>query len=88
MGQSWQAKGLLQQDISRDLQKMVDKYGQEDLPDPALLFSLSNTLNSGSNFYAFQKVYEGPFHLDVFYDPVDDVVQASKLESEFHGQHR
>lgn len=47
---------------------ILDKYGQQDLPDPALLLSLTNEVAYGSNLFAIQKTYEGAFKLDVYFD--------------------
>lgn len=82
MGQSWRAKDILLQDLVGKAQKHIEKYGQENLPDPAVLFALSNSFRYGSNFYAFQKTHEGPFTLDVYYDSEGSPV-ASRLDGGF-----
>lgn len=55
-------------DIASNAQEQIKKYTQENIPDPALFYGLSNQLRYGSTFYAFQKAYQGPFKLDVFYE--------------------
>jgi hypothetical protein len=84
MGQAWRAKDLILQNMVARAQGLVQKYGQEDLPDPALLFTLSNTYAEGSNFYAFQKTYEGAFSMDVFFDSQASPA-AAKLDCEHNG---
>lgn len=49
-------------------EKILNKYGRENLPDPALLLSLSNEVAYGSNLFAIQKTFEGAFTLDIYYD--------------------
>jgi mannosyl-oligosaccharide glucosidase len=49
-------------------QKMVDKYGQESLPDPAITLSLENQVNFGSNLMAFQRLFEGEWSFDVYFE--------------------
>ena len=79
MGTSWRAKDLLLQDIISNAQGHLQKYGQENLPDPAILFSLNNQFRYGSNLFALQKTYEGAFTVDVFYDSIESPV-TSKLD--------
>ena len=78
-GASWRAKELLLQDIVANAQTLLGKYGQENLPDPAILFGLGNQFRYGSNFYALQKTYEGAFKVDVFFD-VQDSLAAGRLD--------
>lgn len=68
MGQSWRAKEVVMGESVQGAQEKMKKYGQENAPDPAVLFALSNEIREGSNFYAFQKTYEGSFAIDVFYE--------------------
>lgn len=58
-------------DVLTNVQTMVEKYGRESVPDPAITFSLSNDVRYGANFYAFQKNFEGPFEFDIFFDAGD-----------------
>ena len=68
MGQSWRAKEVIMGESVQGAQEKMKKYGQENAPDPAVLFALSNEVREGSNFYAFQKTYQGSFAIDVFYE--------------------
>jgi mannosyl-oligosaccharide glucosidase len=67
-GSAWRAKDILLQEIVKGAQEKVKRHGQDSPPDPAILFSLPNELHTGANFFAFERTYEGPFSLDVFYD--------------------
>lgn len=48
------------------LQETVNKYSGET--DPALLFKLPNEIRSGATLFGFQKVYEGIWSFDIFFD--------------------
>jgi len=37
-------------------------------PDPSFILQLPDDVYTGSNLYAFQKFFDGPFQFDVFYD--------------------
>jgi mannosyl-oligosaccharide glucosidase len=67
-GNAWRAKDLILQDMVKAAQEKIKVHGQDNPPDPAILFSLSNEVKTGANFYAFQKTYEQTFSLDIFYD--------------------
>ena len=69
-GEVWQAKTLLYQHIGQHAQDMVTPY-QEDprgAPDPAFVEVLTNQIKEGSNFYAVQKMLDGPFSIDIIYE--------------------
>ena len=72
MGQSWRAKDIIMGESVQGAQAKMKQYGQENAPDPAVLFALGNEVREGSNFYAFQKTYQGSFTVDVFYDSLAD----------------
>ena len=55
-------------DLQAGIQPLLDKYGRENAPDPALLFALSNDVRTGSTLFSFGKTFEGPFAFDVFFD--------------------
>lgn len=44
------------------------KDGSRGFPDAAFLFQLPDEIYSGSNLYAVQKHYDGPFQFDVFFE--------------------
>lgn len=37
-------------------------------PDPSFVLQLPNEVLTGSNLYAVQKIYQGPFQFDVFFE--------------------
>jgi hypothetical protein len=68
----WQAKGnfcrdeiliveAIVQEISRRAQQMVQKWGQENMPPPADVYSLANT--HGGNLHVIQKTFQGDFEV-------------------------
>lgn len=67
-GNAWRAKDIILQDIVKAAQEKIARHGQDSPPDPAILFSLPNEVRTGANFYAFQRTYEHPFSVDVFYE--------------------
>ena len=44
------------------------KDGSRGYPDPSFIFQLPDEINFGSNLYAVQKHYDGPFQFDVFFE--------------------
>lgn len=40
-------------------------------PDPSFLLALPNTVQENSNLLAVQKIYDGAFEFDIFYDAPD-----------------
>ena len=87
MGNAWRAKDAIMGEAVKGAQAKMGKYGQESAPDPAVLFALKNAWDKDANFYAFQKVYEGPFQFDVFYDALEggDVAAGSRLDCASRG---
>ncbi|KII88765.1 glycoside hydrolase family 63 protein [Plicaturopsis crispa FD-325 SS-3] len=69
-GNIWQAKDLILQNIIPRAQQIV--YGYKDpkggIPDPSWVLSLSDEVYSNSNLYAVQKMFDGPFQFDVYFD--------------------
>jgi len=55
-------------EVSSTIQAIVEKYGQQDMPDPALLVKLPNDIRYGANLIGIQKIVEGSFTIDIFYD--------------------
>ncbi|KAM0753058.1 glycoside hydrolase [Meredithblackwellia eburnea MCA 4105] len=77
-GQVWQAKTILINSYMGGVQAVVEKYGAESPPDPAVLFALPNEVRYGANLYGFQKTYEGSWSVDIFYDSAS---AGTKLDS-------
>ncbi|CAH1761949.1 6763_t:CDS:10 [Entrophospora sp. SA101] len=50
-----------------DLWKAKEKYSNEEFPPPHYSFLLNNLIEEDSNFYAFQKIFEGSFQFDIIY---------------------
>jgi mannosyl-oligosaccharide glucosidase len=62
----WQAKPVLFAHLKSNIDGMLEKYGQENPPPPAQLYTVDNEVGTG-NFHAIQKVFEGPFEFDVLF---------------------
>jgi len=67
-GQVWRAKDIFKNVFVTTAKPLVDRYGADNLPDPAILTSLTNENQPGSTAYMFQKTYEGEWSFDVFFD--------------------
>ena len=54
----------------RHAQDIIKSYTdpQRGYPDPAFIFQLPDEIYSGSNLYAVQKHFDGPFQFDVFFE--------------------
>ena len=52
---------------------MVTPYKEDPQgpPDPAFVEVLANQIQEGSNFYAVQKMLDGPFSIDVIFEAED-----------------
>lgn len=50
------------------MRNAVERHGRQALPSPALTVQLSNEIQTGANFWAFQKTFSGNFSFDVFFD--------------------
>lgn len=66
----WQAKPLLFQQIKGELDKMLEKYGQEHAPPPWAMFTIPNNIGEG-NLHFVQKVFLGAFEFDVLFSSKD-----------------
>ncbi|KAH8920581.1 glycoside hydrolase family 63 protein [Atractiella rhizophila] len=73
----WKAPDHMHADIVPGANVLIEKYGKEDLPDAGILFSLSNEVRSQPNFFAFQKILEGAWEVNIFFD---DKTSPSKLD--------
>ena len=48
-------------------QAAVASY-KDSPPDPSFVLQLPDDVYSGSNLYAVQKIFEGPFQFDIYFD--------------------
>ena len=59
-------------DISARASKILEPFSsqeyQGEVPSPAFTLQVSHTIQPGSNLYAVQKTFSGPFQFDVFYE--------------------
>ena len=64
---------MLFQHIGYRAQAIVDTYRDDPrgAPDPAFVEGLANQIQEGSNFYAVQKMLDGPFSIDIAYEAED-----------------
>jgi len=64
---------MLYQHIGYRAQEIVDAYkdNPRGVPDPAFVEGLANQIQEGSNFYAVQKMLDGPFSVDIVYEAED-----------------
>ncbi|CAH7690989.1 glycoside hydrolase [Phakopsora pachyrhizi] len=67
-GSVWKAREYIIHAITQAAEPLLEKYTRENPPDPAILYSLPNDISYGSNLYAFQRTYESPFELDIYFD--------------------
>lgn len=58
----WQAKGILFTQMKPEVEETVQKYGAEDPPPPAQLFTIKHAPGEG-NAHLVQKVFTGPFEV-------------------------
>ena len=66
----WQAKPLLFQQLKGEIERYVEKYGQEHAPPPWATFTIPNNVQEG-NLHFVQKVFVGAFEFDVLYSSND-----------------
>ncbi|KAN0061667.1 Processing alpha glucosidase I [Thecaphora frezii] len=65
---AWKGKEILQNDVVQSIQSLARDYPTHDMPAPWLSIQLSDYVEPGSNFFAFQKTFTGNFTFDVFFD--------------------
>lgn len=53
--------------IANNFRKVTGPY-EGNLPDLGYVLTLPNDVYTGSNFYAVQKTFDGPFQFDVFFE--------------------
>ncbi|CAE6460436.1 unnamed protein product [Rhizoctonia solani] len=68
-GQVWQAKDILLKNIIDHATTVIKPFNEDkqNPPDPAFVLELEDEVLSGSNLYAVQKTFNGPFSFDVYY---------------------
>ncbi|KAI0371740.1 glycoside hydrolase [Pilatotrama ljubarskyi] len=69
-GTVWQAKDFIQGAIVRSAQEAIGPYkdASKGFPDPAFILQLPDEVYTGSNLFAVQKHFDGPFQFDVFFE--------------------
>ncbi|BGP09879.1 Processing alpha glucosidase I [Rhodotorula toruloides] len=70
-GLVWQAKNALMNTMLTHSKTVLERYGQENPPDPALLFSFPNEVRTNAGLYGLQRTYVGRWSVDVFFDAED-----------------
>ncbi|EUC62183.1 mannosyl-oligosaccharide glucosidase [Rhizoctonia solani AG-3 Rhs1AP] len=68
-GQVWQAKDILLKNIIDHATTVIKPFNEDkqNPPDPAFVLEFEDEVRSGSNLYAVQKTFDGPFSFDVYY---------------------
>lgn len=62
----WRAKEIAFSAFKPTVDKMVQEYGQENMPPPWQAFTLQNDIQPG-NFHMVQKVFVGEFQFDIIF---------------------
>lgn len=60
----WQSKVILYKELRTQIDEYIKKYGGENLPPPAQLFTIPQKAGTG-NIHLIQKVFQGSFEFDV-----------------------
>lgn len=55
--------------ITTRYREVFPSYSQDKLPDPAVLLTLPDEARYGANLFGFQRVYEGTWAVDIFFEP-------------------
>ncbi|KAF2454506.1 glucosidase I [Lineolata rhizophorae] len=82
----WQTKAILFAHLKRELEAVVEKYGQENPPPPWQLYTIANQMGQG-NLHFIQKTFEGPFEFDIMFssgsapEPVTSDALTSTLKT-------
>jgi mannosyl-oligosaccharide glucosidase len=69
-GTIWQAKEPILQNIIKQAQETLQDYKDPAIgaPDPSFVLQLTNDVYTSSNLYAVQKLFDGEFSFDVFFE--------------------
>ncbi|PGH17266.1 hypothetical protein AJ80_04908 [Polytolypa hystricis UAMH7299] len=62
----WQSKVILFSHMQKEVEDLLKKYGTEDPPPPAQVFSLKNSPGDG-NIHLVQKTFRGTFEFDILF---------------------
>ncbi|KAJ5033375.1 uncharacterized protein L3040_008493 [Drepanopeziza brunnea f. sp. 'multigermtubi'] len=63
----WQVKGVLLKMLKVQIDKYIDRFGEENPPPPFQLYTIENKAGPG-NLHLVQKVFEGDFEFDVIFN--------------------
>ncbi|KAL5047766.1 hypothetical protein BDW71DRAFT_35030 [Aspergillus fruticulosus] len=83
---SWQTKMLLFTQMKKAVDEVVQKYGAENPPPPAQVFTINNSPGDG-NVQLVQKVFSGAFEFDILFSsgsapvPLTSEVLTAEIES-------
>ncbi|KAH8695112.1 putative mannosyl-oligosaccharide glucosidase [Talaromyces proteolyticus] len=81
----WQAKTIMFASMKPTVDAIIEKYGSDNPPPPAQLFTLPNVPGQG-NIHFVQKVFEGAFEFDILFqsgsapEPVTSEVLTKQIE--------
>ncbi|KAF8803526.1 glycoside hydrolase [Phlegmacium glaucopus] len=69
-GDMWQANQAIMKSILDHARDVLVPYQDSSLgaPDPSFVLQLSDDVYTSSNLYAVQKMFDGPFQFDVYFD--------------------
>ncbi|KIK63875.1 glycoside hydrolase family 63 protein [Collybiopsis luxurians FD-317 M1] len=69
-GNIWQAKEFIMQSLMKRAQDVIAPYRDSTAggPDPSFVLQLPDEVYSSSNLYAIQKLFDGGFQFDVFFE--------------------
>ncbi|PSR88880.1 hypothetical protein PHLCEN_2v5029 [Hermanssonia centrifuga] len=69
-GHIWQAREHILQSIIQHAKEVIAPYQEHPSgpPDPSFVLQLPNEVFTGSTMYAVQKIFDGPFEFDVFFE--------------------
>ena len=63
----WQMKPILFQQLKGEIDKYIEKYGEDNAPPPFQVYTLPNNAGTG-NLHLIQKVFEGNFEFDIIFN--------------------
>jgi len=69
-GEVWRARDVIMQSVIKHAQEALAPYrdSTRGMPDPSFTLQLPDEVYSGSNLFAIQKIFDGKFEFDVFYE--------------------
>ncbi|KAH9946321.1 glycoside hydrolase [Epithele typhae] len=81
-GTVWKAQDHIMAPLMKYASEVVEGYkdGTKGFPDAAFIFQLPDESYTGSNLYAVQKHYDGPFHFDIFFQSGKQKLTSSVLD--------